>query len=121
MQDGKLDLTWKRTVSVWWLMVWRGSLGAFAAIGGAVFLVAIISTVREEITFGEASDDLTDIETLAAFVFGGLLALVWAVVATRMALRKEYGDFRIALLPRVDHRPDPIQGINTQPDADGPW
>ena len=33
-------------------------------------------------------------------ILGGLGGLVWLVVVVRMAVRKQYRDFRIALVPR---------------------
>jgi uncharacterized membrane protein len=89
----ELEPTWGRALRVWWLIVWRSMLGAivFGAIVGGIFgfVVGILQLPAQIIT------------TFAPLL-GGSIGLVWAVMVTRMALRKRYSDFRIALVPRTD-------------------
>jgi ribose/xylose/arabinose/galactoside ABC-type transport system permease subunit len=91
----ELEPTWPRVLSVWWLISWRGMVGAVllgAAVGFVLgFVVALLHLPEEIITVGGG-------------VMGGIIGLVWVVVVIRMALRKKYGDFRIALLPRNAER-----------------
>ena len=91
----ELEPTWPRVLSVWWLISWRGIVGAvlLGAAAGFVlgFVVALLQLPEQIITVGGG-------------VMGGIIGLVWVVVVIRMALRKKYGDFRIALLPRDAER-----------------
>ena len=87
----ELEPTWQRALSVWWLLAWRGTVGAvlLMALVGAVF--GFVDGVT-----GVSMASLRDvIVTLAV-----LVSLVWAILVVRMALRKQYGKFRIALVPR---------------------
>ena len=91
----ELEPTWPRVLSVWWLISWRGMVGAvlLGAVAGFVLgiVVALLHLPEQVITLGGG-------------VMGGIIGLVWVVVVIRMALRKKYGDFRIALLPRDAER-----------------
>jgi hypothetical protein len=85
----ELELTWSRTICMWWLLVWRmvvggAVLGFFAGAVGAV--VSIYSDLLEyAATFGA--------------VFGYIAGIAWSPFVLRMMLRKKYGDFRLALVP----------------------
>ena len=86
----ELEPTWGRAFRVWWLIVWRSLLGAvvFGAIVGGIFgfVIGILKLPVEIIT-------------VVSPILGAVIGLVWAVMVTRMALRKKYSDFRIALVP----------------------
>ncbi|HTT47497.1 MAG TPA: hypothetical protein VMG39_05765 [Pseudolabrys sp.] len=88
----ELEVTWGRTISIWWLFMWRSLLGALVfgfAIGAAIgFFVAILGLPREIIT-------------IASPLLGAVIGILWGVMVMRMALRKLYSDFRIVLVPRV--------------------
>jgi len=83
------DLTWSRVVRIWWLILWRTLVGGF--ILGLLFnILAII--------VGEVSSTSFSIVSVVGRIGGGILGVIWGIVALRMALRKEYRDFRIALV-----------------------
>jgi ribose/xylose/arabinose/galactoside ABC-type transport system permease subunit len=87
----ELEPTWPRVLSVWWLISWRGMVGAVllgAAVGFVLGLVVVLLHLPEQII------------TVGGRVMRGTISLVWVVVVTRMTLGKKYADFRIALLPR---------------------
>jgi hypothetical protein len=86
----ELEPTWSRALRIWWLLLWRGILGA--ALIGAVagFVVGFI---------GGLTGVPTATITLVSGILGGLIGIGWAIVVVRMALRKRYGDFRIVLVP----------------------
>jgi ribose/xylose/arabinose/galactoside ABC-type transport system permease subunit len=91
----ELEPTWPRVLSVWWLISWRGMVGAMLLGAAAGFVLGIfVALLRLPEQIG----------TVGGGVMGGIIGLVWVVVVIRMALRKEYGDFRIALLPRDSER-----------------
>ena len=86
----ELEVTWGRVLSVWWLIVWRGTVGGMALglVGG--FVAGFICDVIGHVEWAG----------LAGGVTGLLLGVPWALVVIRMALKKRYADFRIALVPR---------------------
>jgi hypothetical protein len=86
----ELEITWGRVLSVWWLIQWRAIAGGLITgmvVGGALGAVLAFG--------GDDSDQNATLELVA----GGAVGVFWTVFATRMALRKKYRDFRIALLP----------------------
>jgi hypothetical protein len=89
----ELEVTWTRALCVWWLIVWRSVLGGMLIGGGIGFLIGIIGAFAG-----------VDRETIVqvASILGTALGVVWNLLVTRMALRKKYRGFRIALLPRED-------------------
>jgi len=85
----ELEPTWGRMLAVWWLIFWRSLIGSFVvgAVIGFVFgfigrLLGVSQTVHQILP-----------------ILGGLAGLCWSFLVIRMALRKRYGDFRIALVP----------------------
>jgi len=86
----ELEPTWGRVTAVCWLMLWRGIVGG--TVLGAV-MGFIIGLVGALLGFAKAAT------TLSALA-GVSLGLVWWLFVVRMALRKQYDDFRIALVPR---------------------
>jgi hypothetical protein len=86
----ELEITWERIISVWWLIVWRGVLGA-VSIG---FVVGFIMGA----VMGAAGVPLQTIQSVSGIV-GLFIGLAWGIVVTRMALQKKYKGFRLALVP----------------------
>jgi hypothetical protein len=87
----ELEVTWGRVISVWWLLAWRGTLGA-VLIGAVVgFIIGFIGALA-----GVQQETITSLSTIA----GAIVGLGWAIVVVQMGLRKRYGDFRLALVPR---------------------
>jgi hypothetical protein len=87
----ELDATMSRALRVWWLIMWRGIVGASLIGAVAGFVLGFVGTVA-----GMPPAAIT----LASGVLGAIIGLVWMIVVVRMALRKQYGEFRIALVPR---------------------
>ena len=84
----ELDVTWDRVIGVWWLLMWRSALG--------VLVIELVAGIIGYITGAEALDEHTGF-----IVFGGVAAVtIWPIVI-RMALRKKYQGFRIALISTV--------------------
>lgn len=85
----ELDTTWDRLLKVWWLFTWRGVV--MAAVAG--FLAGVVAGVIVGLIGHPEWGKIA----------GGIAGLcIWfpvAVVAMRMAFRKQYSDFRIAMLP----------------------
>ena len=85
----ELEVTGKRILSVWWLLVWRGMLGGAVLGGIAGFIWGVIAGV-----LGVASDVIAN----TAGIGGGMVGLIWGFFVTGMALRKKYGEFRVVLV-----------------------
>jgi hypothetical protein len=86
----ELEATWGRVISVWWLLAWRGLLGAVligAVVGFIIGFIGALAHVSQETI------------TLLSSIAGALVGLAWAIMVVRMALRKRYGEFRLALVP----------------------
>ena len=85
----ELEPTWQRALSVWWLILWRGT------VGSVLLSIAIIALV-------DALAALIGIESKALNMIGALVvwlgSIVWGVVVVRMALQKRYRDFRLTLI-----------------------
>jgi hypothetical protein len=81
----ELDVTWDRVIGVWWLLMWRGTVGVVAIqlIGGIIEYVAGFKPLDDH---------------MSLIVFGLLAAVISWPIAIRMALRKKYQGFRIALI-----------------------
>jgi multisubunit Na+/H+ antiporter MnhE subunit len=72
-----VELTWRRVLSVWWLIAWRASLGG-AIIGFIVgFIIGAVGAV-----VGLPTETRTMV-SLPIFV---LLGLYWGVVVVKLAL-----------------------------------
>jgi hypothetical protein len=87
----ELEPTWARTISVWWLIAWRTFLvsSILAMLGGA----------------GQGALEMWSsaspgVSRWVPGIVASILDAIWFVIVVRMALRKHYKEFRIALLPR---------------------
>jgi hypothetical protein len=87
--EEEIELGWSNVLSVWWLITWR------TAIGMVVFLL-IASVI---IGFAGVAVGLDrELVQISGGVFAWIVALVWGFIVMRMALRKRYRSFRIALV-----------------------
>jgi len=77
----ELEPTFERTISVWWLLIWRGTIcgalmgGMLGVVIGAVWYALQLSPENMQ---------------MVAKIAGGLVGLAWGFVVLRMALRKNY-------------------------------
>ncbi|HUZ34541.1 MAG TPA: hypothetical protein VMV19_20925 [Xanthobacteraceae bacterium] len=96
----ELELTWGRTASVWWLVVWRGAIGGAilgSIAGGIGGLIAAMMTFyivgHGDVALGQRAGRI-----------GGVIASIlvwvpWGLVVLRMAVKKKYSGFRLAMIP----------------------
>lgn len=80
--------TWVRIGAIIWVVVWRGVVGGaiLGALGGlAVGIIAAVAGIPGP-------------HPMAAGLSGLALSIPWYFVVFRMALKKQYRDFRIALI-----------------------
>jgi hypothetical protein len=85
----ELEVTWGRVLSVFWLIFWRGMVGA-------VIIGAVIGFV---IGFAVGLSG-AQMNPLVSAIPSGIAGVVWYLAVIRMALKKQYKDFRIVLLTR---------------------
>jgi hypothetical protein len=85
----ELQLTWKRVIAVWWLVAWRGTLGSLvlAVAGGAL-----------DGAFAGAMGGTPKAVFWTLNIATGVLSIIWMMFVVRMALRKRYSDFRLAMV-----------------------
>jgi ABC-type uncharacterized transport system permease subunit len=88
----ELQVSWARIFSVWWLLVWRTALGGLVLGFGVGFLIGLVGAFFG--VPGEAS-------TVLAGVLGWVVSLGWGVIVVRMSLKKQYREFRLAVVPRA--------------------
>lgn len=85
----ELDVTWSRTMQVWWAFFWRSivyvMLPAFL-LGAVVGVVLVVNKVPLEPHAWKLQ------------MAGGAIGLFVGVWLTRVILRKTYSGFRIALV-----------------------
>ncbi|MDA0701911.1 MAG: hypothetical protein O3A96_01550 [Proteobacteria bacterium] len=96
----ELEATWKRVITIGWLIVWRGSLGGLA-IGFAIgFVVGFIFGFIEgpPATSGRSPETVSLI--ISALTVPAVLA--WWLLVVLMALRKRYKGFRLALVSTTE-------------------
>ena len=85
----QLPVTLPRILSVWWLIIWRGLLGAIILGVLIGFVVGFIWAIA-----GLPPGPLKPVTTAIGLIVG----ISMHIVATGMALRKTYQGFRIILV-----------------------
>jgi hypothetical protein len=95
----ELELTWNRTLRMWWHLFWRAFLGGGVIGGVAGFVVGFIRALA----------GLDQYALIVTGVIGYAISVVWLKFVLRMMLRRRYADFRLASVPIVganDIRPN---------------
>jgi hypothetical protein len=84
----EVELTAQRLLSIWWLILWRGS------IGGAVLGVIAGGIIGFVLTIAGHPELVSVAASLASFA----VAPFWGLLVVHMSMKKKYGDFRIVLV-----------------------
>lgn len=84
----ELEPGWDHVIRVTWLLLWRGLFGGIL-IGLALGLAINMATA---FAFGLVPSRAINV------ALGVIAALIWWPVAVRMALKKQYSGFRLALV-----------------------
>ena len=85
----EIEITIGRLLRIAWLLAWRGFVGGAVLGGVAGFIIGFVMGVS-----GFPREQMIPIAKIA----GGVAGLAWFVVVCNMALRKQYQEFRIALI-----------------------
>jgi multisubunit Na+/H+ antiporter MnhE subunit len=87
----EVEITIGRLLRIIWLIIWRGALGGLliGAVVGAVigFVMGALGGTREHVR-------------IVTGIAGVVVGAIWYVLVFKMALEKQYRDFRIALIAR---------------------
>lgn len=90
----EVEVTWGRTLRVWWAYLWRSIIAVFVAMLVGAILGFIIGFIMG---FLEAPILATQ---LVGATVGGIVGLAASVVPMRLILGKDFGEFRLALVRR---------------------
>ncbi len=94
--SGFLEPTFKRTARIWWAWAWRSLLfGGAAGLFGSVVLS--LSGILERISQNAAQ--------YVGLALGIALAVPVGIWVFQMILEKDFGEFRIRLVPRAPSAP----------------
>ena len=84
----KLEVTWKRTLVIWWSIAWRGIL--FGAIAGAVvgaivgFILGFLGRV--------------DLASIGGGIAGYIVAIPISIWVLKIVLSKKFSEFSLQLI-----------------------
>lgn len=92
----ELEPTWRRAISVWWLVLWRALVGGVVIFGLTMCIFYIIHWFIGSPSY-ETIPPL--VRFLGSFMIVFCWVFVWLIAVMQMALRKHYRDFRIAVVP----------------------
>jgi hypothetical protein len=84
----EVELGWDPVSRIAWLLLWRGAFGGFLIS----FVLGLIINLGMGMGFGIM------LSTNVNMAMGVIVALAWWPFAVRMALKKRYANFRIALI-----------------------
>jgi uncharacterized membrane protein YczE len=87
----ELDPTWPRIIAIWWLLMWRTGLGAVLMGFVIGFFIGIMGVI-----YGVERPVVNLFVSVVTFPIG----MVWGAFVIRMAMKKKYRGFRIALVPQ---------------------
>ena len=85
----ELEVTWLRTIKVWWSMVWR--FIAVSTLAGIAISIVV--------GFGAGLLGFSDKAPAFSQALGIITGIPIGIWAVKVVLKMEYADFRVALLP----------------------
>lgn len=88
----EVEITWGRTVRIWWAYAWRSFMALLGAMLAGFLVSALASFVAGII--GAPFDAFQNV----AVVLSAILGLAISVVPMRLILGKRYGEFRLTLV-----------------------
>jgi hypothetical protein len=92
----ELEVTFGRALSVWWLLLWRGFLGAFVLSFIVGFVFGLVYGILGRIYGWPVGG------AIGGGILGAVSSALWGILVVRMALNKRYSEFRIVLVANSD-------------------
>ena len=90
----ELEVTWGRTLRVWWAYLWRNLIAIVAAMVLAVVVGAILGFI-----LGAAGVPPKTIHFIGAPI-GFAIGLAISIVPMKLILGKDFGEFRLLLVTK---------------------
>lgn len=96
----ELEKSWDRVLPIWWIIIWRGVLGTMVISLSIALLFKLVGSIIPT----NLSDDhyfhlVAIFFQIARILIIAAAFFVWWPNVVRMALKKRYSGFRIALVP----------------------
>ena len=87
-----VEVTWRRAFKVWWSFMWRATL--FGFLGGVLigFIIGVIMQIA-----GASTDTIKAVCQIA----GMIISIPIGIAVIRIILKKEYPDFKVALIAEL--------------------
>lgn len=88
----ELEITWTRTIKVWWSYFWRNLIAIVVAILAGAIIGFILGFIMG--TLGISSQTIR----FVVAPISGIIGLLISIVPMKMILGKNFGEFRLVLV-----------------------
>lgn len=88
----EVEITWKRTLPIWWAYFWRNIMAVVASIMVGSFVGLIIGFILD--VMGIWNDTMN----VVCRIIGTVIGLAFSVVPMKMILGKKFGNYRLVLV-----------------------
>ena len=95
----ELEVTWGRTIRVWWSLLWRNLVAILAAGVTGAIIGGVLGAIM-----GAMGVPVKTIQ-IVTLPIGFVLGLGISVVPLKMILGKDFGEFRLLLVPKHAAQP----------------
>ncbi len=92
----EIEITWKRTLPIWWAYLWRNIIALVVSIMAGSVAGFVIGFM-----FGLIGVSTDTIQVLCG-ILGGAIGLALSVVPMKMILGKKFGNYRLVLVSTDD-------------------
>jgi hypothetical protein len=92
----ELEITWKRTLILWWAFFWRNLFAILASHIIGYIIGLIVSVIGDFL-----GADITTILWLSGSL-GVTIGLLISIIPLKMILGKDFGQFRLVLLSKKE-------------------
>jgi hypothetical protein len=92
----ELEVTWGRTIKVWWAYFWRSLVAGFFALLFSGLLGFVLGIVLYGA--GIPAED----GRIYGGILGGVVGVLFSIIPMKYILGKDFGDFRLVLLKKEE-------------------
>lgn len=90
----ELEITWKRTIRIWWSYFWRNLIAIIASMITGGIVGAILG-----VTLGALGVSVETIQIIVMPV-GFIIGLAISIIPLKMILGKDFGEYRLVLISK---------------------